>query len=94
MIKSSSPIWVLISAFLFGLEKMTCSLLTVGGLIVAGELLTAFGEVEFDKVGFFLCLTAAICSGIRWTLVQLKLNKLESILLVLTHLKIDGKVDN
>mmetsp|Transcript_9583 Transcript_9583/g.14784 ORF Transcript_9583/g.14784 Transcript_9583/m.14784 type:complete len:444 (+) Transcript_9583:95-1426(+) len=77
MIKSSSPIWVLISAFLFGLEKMTCSLLTVGGLIVAGELLTAFGEVEFDKVGFFLCLTAAVCSGIRWTLVQLKLNKLD-----------------
>jgi len=36
MIKSSSPIWVLISAFLFGLEKMTCSLLTVGGLIVTG----------------------------------------------------------
>jgi len=77
MIKSSSPIWVLISAFLFGLEKVTCSLMTVGMLIVAGELLTAFGEVEFDTVGFFLCLTAAVCSGIRWTLVQLKLNKLD-----------------
>lgn len=77
MIKSSSPIWVLLSAFLFGLEKVTCSLLAVGVLIVAGELLTAFGEVEFDTVGFFLCLTAAVCSGIRWTLVQLKLNKLD-----------------
>ena len=77
MIKSSSPIWVLLSAFLFGLEKITCSLVTVGGLIVVGELLTAFGEVEFDVIGFFLCLTAAVCSGIRWTLVQLKLNKLD-----------------
>jgi len=77
MIKSSSPIWVLISAFLFGLEKITCSLVTVGGLIVAGELLTAFGEVEFDTIGFFLCLTAAVCSGIRWTLVQFKLNTLD-----------------
>jgi len=77
MIKSSSPIWVLISAFLFGLEKITCSLVTVGGLIVAGELLTAFGEVEFDTIGFFLCLIAAVCSGIRWTLVQFKLNTLD-----------------
>ncbi len=77
MIKSSSPIWVLLSAFLFGLEKITCSLLTVGGLIVAGELLTAFGEVEFDTIGFFLCLTAAVCSGIRWTLVQSKLHTLD-----------------
>eukprot|EP00986_Skeletonema_menzelii_P007136 scaffold2763_cov155-Skeletonema_menzelii.AAC.7 len=77
MIKSSSPIWVLLSAFLFGLEKVTCTLVAVGGLIVAGELLTAFGEVEFDTVGFFLCLSAAVCSGIRWTLVQFKLNKLD-----------------
>ena len=77
MIKSSSPIWVLLSAFLFGLEKVTCSLVAVGGLIVAGELLTAFGEVEFDTIGFFLCLSAAVCSGIRWTLVQFKLNKLD-----------------
>ena len=77
MIKSSSPIWVLLSAFLFGLEKITCSLVTVGGLIVLGELLTAFGEVQFDTIGFFLCLTAAVCSGIRWTLVQLKLNSLD-----------------
>jgi len=77
MIKSSSPIWVILSAFLFGLEKITCSLLTVGGLIVIGELLTAFGEVDFDLIGFFLCLTAAVCSGIRWTLVQFKLNTLE-----------------
>ena len=77
MIKSSSPIWVLLSAFLFGLEKITCILVTVGSLIVAGELLTAFGEVEFDTIGFFLCLTAAVCSGIRWTLIQLKLNTLD-----------------
>lgn len=44
---------------------------------MAGELLTAFGEVEFDTIGFFLCLTAAVCSGIRWTLIQLKLNTLD-----------------
>jgi len=77
MVKSSAPIWVLLSAFIFGLEKVTCNLIMVGLLITAGEILTAFGEVEFDTVGFVLVLTAAICGGIRWTLVQFKLQKLD-----------------
>ncbi|KAL9181376.1 hypothetical protein ACHAXT_010181 [Thalassiosira profunda] len=77
MVKSSSPIWCLLSAFTFGLEKITCNLIAVGGLITAGEVLTAFGEVDFDFVGFMLCTAAAVCGGIRWTLVQFKLQKLE-----------------
>lgn len=77
MVKSSSPVWVLLSAFIFGLEKITCNLVLVGLLITAGEVLTAFGEVEFDTVGFVLVLSAAICGGIRWTLVQFKLQKLD-----------------
>ena len=77
MVKSSSPIWVLISAFIFGLEKITCNLILVGALITSGEILTAFGEVEFDTVGFLLCLTAAVLSGIRWTLMQFKLQKVD-----------------
>jgi solute carrier family 35 protein C2 len=77
MVKSSSPVWVLLSAFVFGLEKITCNLILVGLLITAGEILTAFGEVEFDTVGFLLVLGAAICGGIRWTLVQFKLQKLD-----------------
>lgn len=77
MIKSSSPIWVLLSAFIFGIEKVSCNLITVGMMIMAGELLTAFGEVDFDTVGFMLCAGAAVCSGIRWTLVQLKVQTLD-----------------
>jgi len=77
MVKSSSPIWVLISAFLFGLEKITCNLIMVGLLITLGEILTAFGEVEFDPIGFSLCLGAAVCGGIRWTSVQCLLQKLD-----------------
>lgn len=77
MIKSSSPIWVLLSAFIFGLEKITCTLVAVGVLIMLGELLTAFGEVEFDMIGFVLCAAAAVCSGIRWTLVQFKVQRLD-----------------
>jgi len=77
MVKSSAPVWVLISAFMFGLEKVTCNLIMVGLLITAGEILTAFGEVEFDTLGFLLVLGAAICGGIRWTLVQFRLQKLD-----------------
>jgi solute carrier family 35 protein C2 len=77
MVKSSSPIWVLLSAFIFGIEQISCNLIAVGVLIMAGELLTAFGEVEFDTVGFLLCAGAAVCSGIRWTLVQLKVQRLD-----------------
>eukprot|EP00571_Detonula_confervacea_P007491 CAMPEP_0172316452 /NCGR_PEP_ID=MMETSP1058-20130122/28265_1 /TAXON_ID=83371 /ORGANISM="Detonula confervacea, Strain CCMP 353" /LENGTH=403 /DNA_ID=CAMNT_0013030761 /DNA_START=188 /DNA_END=1399 /DNA_ORIENTATION=- len=77
MVKSSAPVWVLLSAFIFGLEKITWNLIMVGLLITAGEILTAFGEVEFDTVGFLLVLSAAICGGIRWTLVQFKLQKLD-----------------
>ena len=77
MIKSSSPIWVLLSAFIFGIEKVSCNLIAVGVMIMAGELLTAFGEVEFDAVGFVLCACAAMCSGIRWTLMQLKVQRLD-----------------
>ena len=77
MVKSSAPVWVLLSAFIFGLEQITCNLILVGLLITAGEILTAFGEVEFDTIGFILVLSAAICGGIRWTLVQFKLQHLD-----------------
>eukprot|EP00584_Thalassiosira_punctigera_P010804 CAMPEP_0172546064 /NCGR_PEP_ID=MMETSP1067-20121228/15887_1 /TAXON_ID=265564 ORGANISM="Thalassiosira punctigera, Strain Tpunct2005C2" /NCGR_SAMPLE_ID=MMETSP1067 /ASSEMBLY_ACC=CAM_ASM_000444 /LENGTH=291 /DNA_ID=CAMNT_0013332935 /DNA_START=729 /DNA_END=1604 /DNA_ORIENTATION=+ len=77
MVKSSGPVWTLLSGFIFGLFPITCNLLMVGFLITAGEILTAFGEVEFDTKGFLLCLGAATCGGIRWTLVQFKLQKLD-----------------
>ena len=77
MVKASFPLWILIFAFVFRLEKMTCNLIFVGFLITAGEILIAFGEVEFDKIGFLLILVAVICGGIRWALIQLKVQKLD-----------------
>lgn len=77
MVKASFPLWILIFAFVFRLEKMTCNLILVGFLITAGEILIAFGEVEFDTKGFLLILVSVICGGIRWTLIQLKVQKLD-----------------
>ncbi len=56
---------------------MTCNLILVGFLITAGEILVAFGEVEFDTKGFLLMLVSVICAGIRWALIQLKVQKLD-----------------
>mmetsp|Transcript_33544 Transcript_33544/g.61663 ORF Transcript_33544/g.61663 Transcript_33544/m.61663 type:complete len:87 (+) Transcript_33544:106-366(+) len=69
MIKSSAPIWVLLSGFIFGLFPITPTLIMVGLLITMGEVLTSFGEVEFDEVGFLLCAGAAVCGGGRWALI-------------------------
>jgi len=77
MVKASAPIFTLLSAYLFGIEKITCSLLTIVLIIAIGELFTVEGEVEFDLIGFILCLSASVLSGIRWTTVQFTLQKLD-----------------
>lgn len=77
MVKSSTPIFVLLWAWLFGIERITWTLMVVVMIITAGEFLTVIGEVDFQLHGFLLCLSAACLSGARWTLVQLKLQKLD-----------------
>ncbi|EEC46028.1 predicted protein [Phaeodactylum tricornutum CCAP 1055/1] len=77
MIKASTPVFVLGWAYLFGIEKITWSLLLVISVIAAGEFLTVAGEVDFQLGGFLMCLAASVLSGARWTLVQLKLQALD-----------------
>jgi solute carrier family 35 protein C2 len=76
MVKSSSPIFVVLSAYFFGLEKITWMLILTVFIISAGELLTVMGEVEFDTTGFILVLMASVLSGMRWTVMQFKLQSL------------------
>jgi len=77
MCKASTPIFVLFWAYLFGIERITLSLIGVVFIITCGEFLTVIGEVNFDLKGFVLCISAAILSGARWTLIQLKLQTME-----------------
>ena len=77
MVKASTPVFVLIWAYMFGIERITWSLLLVVAVIASGEFLTVIGETQFDTVGFLLCLTASCLSGARWTLVQLKIQSLD-----------------
>ena len=77
MVKASTPIFVLLWAYVFGIETITCNLILVVAIIATGEFLTVAGEVGFEPIGFFLCLTASMLSGMRWTLVQLKLQTMD-----------------
>lgn len=87
MVKSSTPIFVLGWAYLFGIERITWRLIGVAAVIAGGEFLTVMGEgdgdndgdgkPDFSWHGFILCLCASILSGARWTLVQLKLQRME-----------------
>lgn len=77
MVKSSTPIFVLFWAYIFNIERITLPLIGVILVIAMGEFLTVYGEVDFDKWGFLLCLGASVLSGLRWTLVQSLLQKLD-----------------
>ncbi|KAG1454099.1 hypothetical protein G6F56_007405 [Rhizopus delemar] len=73
MVKSSTPIWVLIFSFLFGFEKPKFLLIAIILIMVAGVVLTVEGETKFDAIGFSLVLTASVVSGLRWSMTQLLL---------------------
>lgn len=77
MVKASTPIFVLMFAYLFGIERITPQLIVVVLIIAVGEYFTVKGEANFDHIGFLLCLSASVLSGARWTLVQLKLRSLD-----------------
>lgn len=91
MIKSSTPVWVLIFSFLFGFERPSLKLVGVISFIVFGVWLTIDGEPKFDTKGFILVLTAAVASGLRWNMAQYlmkpsKSNKNNSPLATMYHL--------
>lgn len=73
MVKSSTPIWVLLFSFLFGFEKPRLLLITIIFVMVTGVVLTVEGETKFDPLGFTLVLTASVISGLRWSMTQLLL---------------------
>ncbi|RUP45224.1 hypothetical protein BC936DRAFT_148460 [Jimgerdemannia flammicorona] len=73
MVKSSTPIWVLVFAFAFGLERPRLQLIFIIVVMVAGVILTVAGETAFNLTGFVLVLIAAVVSGLRWSLTQILL---------------------
>ncbi|CAG8537061.1 6232_t:CDS:10, partial [Ambispora leptoticha] len=79
MVKSSSPIWVLVFSFIFRLEQPRLILVAIILIISLGVVLTVAGETKFNLAGFILVLGSAIISGLRWSITQMLLQKEEGI---------------
>ena len=73
MCKSSSLIFVLSFAFLFGLEIFSFRLVGVIVLIVAGVVMMVARDTEFSILGFILVTSASALGGLRWSLTNLLL---------------------
>ncbi|CAG8471463.1 15889_t:CDS:2 [Acaulospora morrowiae] len=79
MVKSSTPIWVLMFAFIFRLEQPRVILVFIIFVISTGVVMTVFGETQFNLIGFLLVLGASVVSGLRWSLTQILLQKESSM---------------
>lgn len=73
--KSSVLVFILLFAFLFGLEKPSARLVLIIAVMTVGEVMMALGEVTFSVAGFTLVTSSAFFSGFRWALSQLLILK-------------------
>jgi len=75
MVKSGSPVFVLLFAFLFQLEKPNCTLIAIIGVIVGGVLLMVIDTFQFSFIGYLMIQSATILAGLRWALTQILLSR-------------------
>jgi solute carrier family 35 protein C2 len=75
MVKSSTPIFILIFSMVLGVEKLRLELVGIILLIGVGVFLTSWSETQFQVAPFLLVLSASLLSGVRWTLTQTLLKK-------------------
>ncbi|KAF9888078.1 Triose-phosphate Transporter [Aspergillus nanangensis] len=73
MCKSSALAFVLIFAFLFGLETPSVKLIIIIATMTVGVVMMVAGETAFNAVGFILVIASAFFSGFRWGLTQILL---------------------
>lgn len=73
MCKSSVLAFVLLFAFLFRLEKPSWKLGSIIAIMTVGVIMMVAGEADFQLTGFILIMSAALCSGFRWSLTQILL---------------------
>ena len=75
MCKSSTLGFVLLFAFIFKLEKPTWPLIGIISIITGGVIMMVSAETQFHFVGMMEVLTASCLGGLRWSLIQLLLDK-------------------
>jgi solute carrier family 35, member C2 len=78
MVKSAAPVFVLIFAFLFRLEKVNWKLILVIFVICLGVAIMVANETKFNWTGYLQIQAATIISGLRWVLTQVLLENQRS----------------
>lgn len=73
MCKSSALAFVLLFAFVFGLETPSIKLILIIATMTIGVVMMVAGEAAFNAVGFALIIASAFFSGFRWGLTQILL---------------------
>ncbi|KAJ4303474.1 hypothetical protein N0V90_002369 [Kalmusia sp. IMI 367209] len=73
MCKSSALGFVLVFAFLFGLEQISWRLIIIIAIMTMGVIMMVAGETAFHVLGFILVMSSACSSGFRWSLTQILL---------------------
>ncbi|EPR78342.1 Triose phosphate transporter [Spraguea lophii 42_110] len=81
MVKSSSPIFMLLCGFVFGIEKPCISTFLTIFTIGIGVFLTSLTKIFYFK-GFIIILIASFTAGFRWSFVQYIIHKHQSHVLV------------
>lgn len=74
MVKSGTPVFVLLFAFLTGLESPSWKLTAVIFIIVFGVLLMVLDDTTFSLTGYLEVQSATILAGLRWSLTQILLS--------------------
>ncbi|KAG0437912.1 putative sugar phosphate/phosphate translocator [Dictyocoela muelleri] len=75
MVKSSAPVFILLSGFAFGIEKASLKMFFCIFLIGSGVCLTSMTNTIFDFNGFLLISMASFMAGFRWAFVQYIIEK-------------------
>ncbi|KAF7682808.1 Solute carrier family 35 member C2 [Astathelohania contejeani] len=75
MVKSSAPVFVLLSGFVFGIEAPSITLFLIIFLIGAGVFLTSMTGTHFNAHGFGLISMASFMAGFRWAFIQYLIQK-------------------
>ena len=73
MCKSSALAFVLLFAFVFGLESPSIKLIVIIATMTIGVVMMVAGEAAFNAIGFALIIASAFFSGFRWGLTQILL---------------------
>jgi solute carrier family 35 protein C2 len=73
MLKSTTPLFLLLFAILMGIERMSWRLAGVVSVISLGLFLLVEGETEFNLAGFFMVISASALAGLRWAITQVLL---------------------